>query len=303
LHFDYTTVGHVTVDVMADGSRRVGGTAFYSGLQAARLGRRTLIITRGSAQEIEGLLEPYRGELELAILPARRTTTLHTSGSGSARRQRLLAWAGPLGDDVVVETSILHLAPVARETPGRWRGRADFVGLTPQGLVRGWADGDGEISLRGPARGAVQTPLDAGDGENGAGAEDALELAGHCDAVVLSDYERESCAQLIAAASRAGAVVAVTSGAGPNSILLPDGTVLESPVPAVEHARDDLGAGDVFAAAFFVALAERSSPRSAAEFANAAAAVRVQGAGADAIGDRRAIEMHLRAGAGTPRPG
>jgi pfkB family carbohydrate kinase len=303
LHFDYTTVGHVTVDVMADGSRRVGGTAFYSALQAARLGRRTLIITRGSPHEIEGLLEPYRGEFELAILPARRTTTLQTSGSGAARRQRLLAWAGPLGDDVVVETSILHLAPVARETPGRWRGRAGFVGLTPQGLVRRWAGRDGEISLSAPAQSAVETPQAGGVREADIGAEDALDLAGRCDAIVLSDYERESCVQLIAAAGRAGAVVAVTSGPGPNEILLPDGSVLEPPVPAVERPRDDLGAGDVFAAAFFLALAERASPGSAAEFANAAAAVRVQGAGPDAIGDRRAIEAHLRAGAGTSPPG
>ncbi|MEA2199964.1 MAG: hypothetical protein QOI89_560 [Solirubrobacteraceae bacterium] len=312
MHFDYTTVGHVTVDVMADGSRRVGGTAFYSALQAARLGRRTLIITRGSARELEGLLEPYRGELELAILPARRTTTLHTAGRGAARVQRLLAWAGPLGDDVVVETSILHLAPVARETPGRWRGRADFVGLTPQGLVRRWAGLEGEISLRAPAQIAVATPQPAGtpraggdSGDSGAadtGAEDAIDLAGRCDAVVLSDYERDSCAQLIAAATRAGAVVAITSGPGPNAILLPDGTALESPVPRVEQPRDDLGAGDVFAAAFFVALAERASPGSAAEFANAAAAVRVQGAGVDAIGDRPAIEAHLRAGPGTAPP-
>ncbi|MCW3056228.1 MAG: PfkB domain protein [Solirubrobacterales bacterium] len=318
LHFDYTTVGHVTVDVMANGSRRVGGTAFYSALQAARLGRRTLIITRGSAAELEGLLEPYRGELELAILPARRTTTLHTTGRGAARVQRLLAWAGPLGDDVVVETSILHLAPVARETPGRWRGRADFVGLTPQGLVRRWAGREGEISLRAPAQIAVAAPQppgapraggDSGDsGDSGdrieadTGAEDALDLAGRCDAVVLSDYERDSCAQLIAAASRAGAVVAITSGSGPNAILLADGTVLESPVPRVEQPRDDLGAGDVFAAAFFVALAEGASAGSAAEFANAAAAVRVQGAGVDAIGDRPAIEAHLRAGAGTAPP-
>jgi hypothetical protein len=41
--------------------------------------------------EIERLLEPYRGELELEIQPAERTTTLETSGSGATRRQRLLA--------------------------------------------------------------------------------------------------------------------------------------------------------------------------------------------------------------------
>src|ERR1700736_2439574 len=72
--FDYTTVGHVTVDVMPDGSRRPGGTAFYSALQASRLGLRTLVLTRGVASEIEELLEPYRRELQLDIQPAPETT-------------------------------------------------------------------------------------------------------------------------------------------------------------------------------------------------------------------------------------
>jgi sugar/nucleoside kinase (ribokinase family) len=57
--------------------------------------------------------------------------------------------------------------------------------------------------------------------------------------------------------------------------------------------RDDLGAGDVFAAAFFVALHEGLSPERAAAFGNAAAAVRIEGVGADAIGDRSAIEARL----------
>ena len=66
MRFDYTTVGHVTVDVMADGSRRPGGSAFYSALQAARLGLRARVITRGVApSEIEELLGALRGELEL----------------------------------------------------------------------------------------------------------------------------------------------------------------------------------------------------------------------------------------------
>ena len=50
--FDYTTVGHVTADVLADGARRAGGSAFYSALQAARLGRRALIITQGVGADV-----------------------------------------------------------------------------------------------------------------------------------------------------------------------------------------------------------------------------------------------------------
>ena len=145
--FDYTTVGHVTVDVMEDGTRRVGGSAFYSALQAARLGLRALILTRGVPEEIEGLLEPYRDELAVAILAAPETTTLQSSGVGATRQQRMLAWAGPIEKDVVLDTAILHLAPVARETPTRWSGRADFVGLTPR-----------DSSGRGGSRAGSSTP-------------------------------------------------------------------------------------------------------------------------------------------------
>ncbi len=276
LQFDYTTVGHVTIDVLEDGSRRAGGTAFYSALQASRLGLRALILTRGVAREIEELIEPYSGELELRILPGAHTTTLLTLGSGSARSQRVLAWAGPIAEGLALDTAILHLAPVARESPTRWRGRAGFVGLTPQGLVREWSAGGGEIGSAPPARAATL-------------------MAGNCDAIVVSEHERASCAGLIATATTAGTIVAVTAGAQPTTILAPGAGAVELEVPAIAEPTDDLGAGDVFAAAFFVALADGRSALQAASFANAAAAVRMHGAGAGAIGDREAIEARVHA--------
>jgi 1D-myo-inositol 3-kinase len=278
---DYTTVGHVTADVMADGSRRVGGGAFYSALQAARLGRRTLIVTKGVSEEIEQLLAPYRGELEWQVIPSAQTTTLATLGMGVARSQRVLAWAGPIAGDVAVDTAILHLAPVARETPSSWRGSAQFVGLTPQGLVRAWGEPDGQIRA---------VPLDA-----------AL-LPEQLDAIVISDSERDSCAVLLADAqadeqraseAARGALVAMTAEHAPTLLQLPGGATVSVEVPPIEQLRDDLGAGDVFAAALFVALGEGQSPRDAAAFANAAAAVRIAGAGADAIGDRDAVLARL----------
>jgi len=273
-HFDYVTVGHVTADVTADGSRRPGGSAFYSALQAARLGQQALIVTQGRRREIEELLEPFSGELELEIFPAPETTALQTCISGGVRRQRVLAWAGPIAEDLAVSASILHLAPVARETPSRWRGQAEFVGLTPQGLVREWDEDSREIVLA-PAR-----PL-------------AEEVASVCDAMVMSKDERASCATLIARAEEAGAVVAVTAGASPTTVLGPGRRALRVVVPAVEEHEDDVGAGDVFAATFFVMLAQGRPPARAAALANAAAAVRMAGAGAQAIGSRAAIESRL----------
>lgn len=276
MHFDYTTVGHVTIDVLADGTRRAGGTAFYSALQAARLGRRTLIVTQGVPQEIEELVEPYRGELKLEIHAAGETTTLETLGSGAGRTQRVLAWAGAMDASPTLDGGILHLAPIARECPSGWQGRCELVGLTPQGLAREWSAGDGRISLGAPGTLAEQ-------------------LARGCQAIVVSEHERASCSALIAAAGRAGALVAITDGPAPTRILLADGRVLELAVAPVAVPGDDLGAGDVFAAAFFIALAERRDPLDAAAFANAAAAVRMLGAGAEAIGDSAAIRSRLHA--------
>jgi len=286
LQFDYTAVGHVTIDELPDGSSRAGGTAFYAALQAARLGLRALIVTQGVAAEIERLLEPYSRELSLQIVPARHTTTLRTRGSGLARRQRLLAWAGEMPSDLVLDTAILHLAPVARETPWRWRGQAGLLGLTPQGLVRRWPVGGGDVELAG-ARGE-QPQADASE---------LLALAARCDALVLSDAERASCARLVDAATAAGAAVAVTAGPGPTQLLRHSGQAQEVGVSALPSTADDLGAGDVFAAAFFVKLHEGTPPETAAAFANAAAAVRMMGLGAQAIGGRDAIGERLRAAA------
>jgi sugar/nucleoside kinase (ribokinase family) len=286
MRFDYTTLGHVTVDLMADGSRRPGGGAFYSALQAARLGLKAQIVTQGSPTEIEELLAPYAAELELHVRPAPHTTTLATSGRGDGRHQRLLSWAGPIASDVRVDTTILHLAPVARETGASWRGRPGFTGLTAQGLTRGWPAGGGDIS---------QVALEP------------RRVPARCDAIVISVKERASCAWLLAGAddaqSSAGArapshsprprLVAVTARGAATELHVAGGEVRRVPVPATEAVVDDLGAGDVFAAAFFIALHDGSAPVQATRFAHAAAAVRIGAAGPQAVGRRAAIAAQL----------
>ena len=158
------------------------------------------------------------------------------------------------------------------------------MGLTPQGLVREWSASDDEVT--------VATSAVAG----------AVPIARRCHAIVVSEHERDSCRALIAGAADAGAVTVITAGAAPATILLADGRTLELDVPAVEDARDALGAGDVFAAAFFTALADGSAAERAAGFANAAAAVRMGGTGAEAIGDRPAIDARLDALAAVTGP-
>jgi sugar/nucleoside kinase (ribokinase family) len=278
-HFDYLTVGHVTHDAIeqpASGTiHQPGGSAFYSALQAARLGLSTLIVTQGIPGEIEALLEPYLGELELHVIPADHTTLLSTRGCGAKRSQRVLAWAGPIVDPPELDTEVLHLAPVARETPTAWNGRAALVGVTPQGLIRRWGR-DGRVSL---------VPLDS------------TALPYHFDAAAIGEQEQESCQALFEAAREQGAPVAVTAGPRPTTVRLPaGGAAAPTAVVPLPDVCDDLGAGDVFAAAFFVALSEGRTPLDAAAFGNAAATVRIAGVGPGAIGNRAQIEAILRGG-------
>jgi sugar/nucleoside kinase (ribokinase family) len=297
--FDYVAVGHVTVDLIgAERARQPGGGAFYSGLQAARLGLRTLIVTQGDPTELRELLTPYAAEFEVQILPSAQTTTLLTTGDGATRSQRLLAWAGPMRDDISIDTAILHLAPVARETPARWRGHAGFVGITPQGLVREW-DGTGTIS---------HIPLAPSS------------LPERLDAVVISQVELANCAWLLSPEPAPGSptpaapessspgprspepsrpLVVVTAGSEPIAIHSPAGSLAHAPALTVEHPQDDLGAGDVFAAALFVALAEGQSTTEAVSYASAAAAARLGGVGASAIGGRDAVSQRLKSDRGS----
>ncbi len=268
VHFDYTTVGHVTADVTADGDRQPGGSAFYSALQAARLGKRALIITRGVRSELEELLAPYGDELAVEVQEARCTTSMATSGKGRERGQRVLAWAGAMDAELTVDTAILHLAPIARETPTEWRGAASFVGLTPQGLLRRWSSENERITLEALNR---------------------SQLPEHYDAAVISELERPFCTALL----DQRAVIAVTDEADPTELLLAGEGSHRVAVPAVERMYEDLGAGDVFAAAFFIGLADGEDPLRAAKFANAAASLRVSGYGPGAVPDGATIATRV----------
>lgn len=275
--YDYVAVGHVTADIMADGSRQAGGTALYGALQAARLGLRALILTRGAPEEVEQLLEPYLDELELRVQPAARTTTLQTSGVDGQRRQRVLGWAGPMRDEPLPQATVVHLAPVAAELSGPVRAGSAFVGLTPQGLARAWPGPAREIATVSPSL-------------------EQQAMARQCRAMVLSVHEREACSGMIAATLAAGGVVAVTAAHEPTEIMAGE-LVERAPVEEVEQPVDDLGAGDVYASVFFIELAGGAQPAAAAQVAAGAAALRMLGSGPGAVADGGAIADHVRPGA------
>ena len=268
--YDYVVAGHVSRDlVAATGAEQAGGTAFYSGLQAARLGLRTLVVTAGVEAEIERLLAPWSGELDVLVQPAAATTWFEASGTGVDRRLRVLAWAGPLEQPPdPIDCAVLHLAPIARETDALSAASlaAEFVGITPQGLIRSW-DSSGEIvhEVLGP---------------------DALPQ--RLDALVISATELAACGAAMDAAIERGAVASVTAGEGGAEVITRDG-VVRAPAIRVVEPVDDLGAGDVYAATFFAALAGGADPARAMQRGQAASLHKLSTQGPAAIASAERI--------------
>jgi hypothetical protein len=247
------------------------------------------------------LLEPYREELEVHVIPAAHTTTLSTRGSGPRRVQRVLAWAGEMIDpgSVELDTSILHFAPVAHETPIAWSAGAGFLGITPQGLLRRWQKSREVplVQLDAPSLlGDIpRSSLDAGSlaGKISLASLDPATLPARFQAAVIGEQECHNCHALFAAARRCGACVAVTAGSRPTTVHQPGadvGSAAQVAVPPAPAVRDDLGAGDVFAAAFFISLCDGLSAPRAAAFGNAAAVTRIAGVGPDSVAGRTQIE-------------
>lgn len=274
--FDYLVLGHITLDRQPDGGVLPGGTALFSGLQAARLGLRTGVITAGNPAELDVAIAPYRREMTIDLRPAPGTSTFTNTGVGTERRQLLHAWGGPIDTSALPATRLVHLGPIAYEIDATALPRfADgvFLGVTPQGWMRerDAADRIHEITLRLP---------------------DAL--IARIDALVVSETEAPLARDTIAAVRAHRGLVAVTRGRWGCILLAPDGA---HEVPALDVPLvDDTGAGDIFAAAWFVALAEGQPPVAAARFAHAAAGLSIGGRGVTAIPDRAAIARALGEG-------
>jgi hypothetical protein len=266
---DYLALGNPTVDVGPDGARRIGGSAVYGTLQAARLGLVAQAVGRGRGGDLDGLWAPFATEADLRLLPSGATTMFRNETVDGVRTQWVRSSAGDLGDPgMLPRAKVVHIAPVAGEidlvevTASLGGAGAGFVGLTPQGLVRRWGD-DGLVRP-----GPLEVDLSGVRG---------------VDAVIFADYEAPFLEEFAAPVRRAGGVVVVTHADRGCDVLSRGGSQVFTafPVPAVV---DETGAGDVFSASFFTALEAGMSVRKAVQLGSAAAAVKIQGVGPHAVG-------------------
>lgn len=268
---DYLVIGHITVDKTPAGPA-LGGSAVYSALTARAMGLRVGIVT---AWGNELPLDPLAG-IPVVSGEAAASTLFENIYTPNGRIQYLRQVAPKIDLAIVPEAwrraRIIHLAPVAQEVDALLPAgfRPALLGLTPQGWMRAW-DESGRVQ---PC--AWQ------------GAEAALQAAG---AVVFSVEDVGGDEERIEQYAHFGRLLAVTEGVAGARVFW-HGDSRRFRAPKVDEV-DATGAGDVFAAAFFIRLLETRDPWEAARFANRAASISVTRPGIQGVPTPKEIQACL----------
>lgn len=252
--FDYLVIGHIARDVTPAG-HITGGTVAYAGATARALGCRTAVLT--SAGPDFDAQEALPG-LAVKSVQAAQTTTFRNVYKDEGRDQHLLRRAATLQPwhlpDGWKQIPIVHLGPIADEVSPELIDcfSTGLIGLTPQGWLRSWDD-SGRVTFRPWAQ-----------------AEQVLPRAA---AVILSDEDLPGESDLAPFVRRARLLV-MTHGTKGCTVYM-GGEQRHFPAPSVNPVNPT-GAGDVFAAAFFIRLYQtKGNPWEAARFANRVAALSV----------------------------
>ena len=258
---NYLIIGHLTYDLTPDGPR-LGGTVSYAGLTAHALGLRVGIVTSWGSELPLGKLK----SIPIIGYPAEHSTTFENINTNQGRIQIVHTVAPSLDYHMIPEpwrqAPIVHLGPVANEVePGLVRYFPNsLVGITPQGWLRAW-DEHGHVH-------ASEWPEAAFTLQQSGAAVFSIED-------VLNDEAR---IEEMASAAR---ILVVTEGAAGARVYW-NGDVRRFRPPQVEEV-DATGAGDIFAAAFFIRLYLTRDPWESARFANQIAAISVTRRGLDGI--------------------
>jgi sugar/nucleoside kinase (ribokinase family) len=250
---DYLVIGHLSLDSTSEGPAP-GGTAAYASLTARALGLRVGLVT-SAGPDFD--LSPMDG-VQLCTVPAQASTAFENVYSSDGRHQWLHARAAPIGPDRIPSAwrsaAIVHLGPIAAEVEPALADRfgAALVGVTPQGWMRAW-DEDGLVR---------QQPW----------VPDPSVIKG-ASAVVLSLEDLQGDEVAVEDLAQQFRLLVVTDAANGARVYW-NRDLRRIPAPSVIEV-DPTGAGDVFAAAFFVRMHQTRDPWEAARFANALASASV----------------------------
>ncbi|MEM5773866.1 MAG: PfkB family carbohydrate kinase [Anaerolineaceae bacterium] len=267
---DYVVIGHITQDITPAGLTP-GGTVLYSGLTARAMGMKVGIL---SSLHPDFELQLPAG-VGLQIIPSQVTSRFKNVQTPEGRRQFLYQKAADLGaDDVPTAWSsakLVQLGPVAREVDPAVLSR--FPGalkcITPQGWMRDWDD-EGAISYRKWQE--FDTTLKQAD----------------IASFSIEDVQKDE--EVVEQMAACVPVLAVTEAQNGARIYW-NGDIRRFRAPRVEEV-DVTGAGDIFAAVFFIRYYQTRNPWEAARLAIQMASQSIMRRGLHSIPTHAEIQNH-----------
>ncbi|MBE0408341.1 MAG: ribokinase [Anaerolineales bacterium] len=268
---DYLVIGHLTRDITPKGPQ-IGGTALYAALTARALGLRVGIVTSWS----EEIFIDQLSDIPIINYPTEHSTTFENITTPEGRIQKLHSVAAKLDLFLLPEAwrnpTIIHFGPVAQEIePGMTRHFTNsLVGITPQGWLRSWDD-EGVVH-------PSEWP-------------EASFVLGNANAVVLSDEDVGNDEARIEEMATYCQVLVVTENIEGARVYWHGDVRRFHPLPV--ELVDDIGAGDIFAAVFFVRLYTTRDPWEAARFASQLASHSITRFGINSIPTLQEIEESM----------
>ncbi|NQU30409.1 MAG: ribokinase [Anaerolineae bacterium] len=267
---DYLVIGHISLDLTPAGEQ-LGGTAAYAALTARALGLRVGVVTSFNPDDIS--LEAFK-DILVCGFPSKETTSFKIDDSSTNRQLMLKGRAAQIQFEQVPKawqrTPIIHLGPIVQEIDSQLpAGFAPaLLGLTPQGWLRSWGP-DGHVEPK------KWTQMEA-----------SLNKA---SAAVLSIEDIWDDEEIIEEISLASRVLALTEGSAGARIYW-NHDLRRFPAPSMDVV-DPIGAGDIFAAAFFIRLHSTRDPWEAARFATRLATYSVSRRGLAGIPTEEEIQQ------------
>jgi sugar/nucleoside kinase (ribokinase family) len=232
-----------------------------------------------TAAALDFVPPPYLADVDWRILPSPATTTFRNVYDAQGHRHQTI---GPVARpitpvDIPVDclaAAVVHFCPLAQELPPAiiepFDRRQTMLAATPQGWMRQW-DERWVVSL-----GQWQ------------GAEEVLP---HLKAAVLSIEDVEGDWLIPERWAAQIPILVVTQGEQGCTVFQHGRSYAVPPRPA--QPVDPTGAGDVFAAAFFVRLHENDDLWQAAYFANVTASMAIERFGPEGAPTRAEVEAYI----------
>ena len=268
---EYLLAGHVAVDLTPSGVQ-LGGTVSYAALTARALGMSVGIVTSVGR---DAPLQALNG-IQIVNIPTEYSTVFENIYTENGRKQTLHHQAALINYEHIPQlwrnAPIVHLAPIAQELDVKLAEQFPFslVGVTPQGWMRGW-DENGKVFATAW--------------------ENSNQVLGRVGGVVMSIEDINRDLEIVESMAHQTRVLCLTEGDA-GSVLHWNGDRRRFRAPVVTEV-DATGAGDIFAAAFFVRLNQTRDPWEAARFATNLAAHSVTRVGLNGIPTREEIESCL----------